>query len=269
MSGKSVLRVAVCGATGRMGGELARVAAADASVELVGGVAHSVLQDPAARGTGYPRLCPPGEAGDILRDADAVVDFSSPDALAHLLELHADALAERALVVGTTGLGAREEQRLDAAAERGPVLVAANFSVGVNVLQALVRRAARALGDYDAEIVEAHHAGKTDAPSGTALALGQALAAGRGVRLEDVRQDGRSGHTGARPAGQVGFHALRGGGVVGQHHVHFLGADERIELAHVALDRRLFARGALVAARWLVGRAPGRYTMAEVLGLDD
>jgi 4-hydroxy-tetrahydrodipicolinate reductase len=198
-----------------------------------------------------------------------VIDFSTPNALGLLLERHADTLAGRALVVGTTGLASAEEDRLAAAAERGPVLVAANFSVGVNVLLALVERAGRVLQDYDAEIVEVHHRGKVDAPSGTALALGRALARGRGVAFEDVRQDGRSGASGPRPDGQVGMHALRGGGVVGDHHVHLLGPDERIELAHVALDRGLFARGALLAARWLTGRPPGRYTMAEVLGLAD
>ena len=264
-----MLRVAVCGATGRMGRELARVAAADEAVELVGGVAHSVITDPGARDAGYPRICPPGEAAGILREADALVDFSTPQALKQLLDRHREGLAGRAVVVGTTGLGAEVEEQLDAAAAVSPVLVAANFSVGVNVLVALVERAARALQSYDAEVVEVHHRRKEDAPSGTALVLAEALARGRDVALEDVRRDGRSGRPGARPAGEIGLHAVRGGGVAGEHHVHLLGDDERLELAHVALDRGLFARGALVAARWLAGREPGRYTMAQVLGLDD
>jgi 4-hydroxy-tetrahydrodipicolinate reductase len=205
----------------------------------------------------------------VIRDVNVVIDFSAPAATRALATTHGDALAGRALVIGTTGLDDEEERALDALATRTAVLVAANFSVGVNLLLGLVERAARVLDAayYDAEITETHHGGKADAPSGTALALGRAIAAGRGVALDEVRRDSRSGQTGERPRGEIGFHALRGGAVVGEHHVHFLGARERIELAHHAADRALFAEGALVAARWIDGRPPGRYTMSDVLDL--
>src|SRR5690606_39073973 len=160
-------------------------------------------------------------------------------------------------------------QLLDRLALESAVLAAANFSVGVNLLLGLVEQAARVLGadTCDAEIVETHHAGKIDAPSGTALSLAAAIARGRGVELSDVRRDGRSGETGERPAGEVGIHALRGGAVAGEHRVHFLGTRERLEFVHHAEDRALFADGALVAARWLKGRTSGRYTMKDVLGM--
>jgi 4-hydroxy-tetrahydrodipicolinate reductase len=148
------------------------------------------------------------------------------------------------------------------------VLTAANFSVGVNVLLSLVATAAAALGpEYEVEIVEAHHRRKEDAPSGTALALGRAVAGARGVELDAVRRDGRSGRPGARPAGEIGFHALRGGSIVGEHQVWLIGEMDRLELVHRAADRALFAEGALRAAAWLAGRAPGRYSMRDVLGL--
>jgi 4-hydroxy-tetrahydrodipicolinate reductase len=184
-------------------------------------------------------------------------------------ERHAAALDGRALVVGTTGLDDDTVKQLDALARRTAVLVAANFSVGVNLLLGLAEQAARVLpaATYDVEIVETHHGRKLDAPSGTALALGEAVARGRSVELAGVRRDGRSGTTGERPRGEIAFHALRGGSVAGEHHLHFLGQRERIELAHHAEDRALFAEGALVAARWITGRAPGRYTMGDVLGL--
>ena len=178
-------------------------------------------------------------------------------------------MAGRSLVIGTTGLDADTERALADASTHAAVLTAANFSIGVNLLLGLTTRVAEALDadSFDIEVVEAHHRRKTDAPSGTALALARAAADGRGVDLEAVRRDGRSGDTGARPHGQIGLHAVRGGGVVGEHTVMFIGERERIELRHDALDRALFAEGALRAARWMAGRAPGRYTMQDVLGL--
>ncbi len=204
-----------------------------------------------------------------MRRAEAVIDFSAPAQLAALLDGCADALAGRALAVGTTGLDAHLEDRLDELARSAAVLVAPNFSIGVNLLLGLVERAARALpaDRYDIEVVETHHRRKEDAPSGTALALGEAVAGGRETPLDSVRRDGRSGRTGARGTGEVGFHALRGGDVVGEHAVHFLGDRERIVLGHSAMSRDLFAEGALLAARWLVGREPGRYRMRDVLGM--
>lgn len=258
----------VSGATGRMGRTLGRLIGEADDARAIGGIGRP---DPGrdAEPAGYPEIRAPGDAAALIERADAVIDFSAPAQVAALLEHHADALAGRALLVGTTGLDDELTARLEALSGSAAVLVAANFSVGVNLLIGLVERAARALpGDrYDIEIVEAHHRRKEDAPSGTALALGRAAAAGRRVTLEDVRRDGRSGRTGARPATEIGFHALRGGDVVGDHVVHILGERERISLGHGALSRDLFAEGALVAARWMVGQEAGRYGMADVLGV--
>ena len=263
------LRLAVGGATGRMGQTLARLAAADPSLQMVGGIAPagSAAAD-AGADDGYPVVRVPEAAADLLRQADVLLDFSAPELLPRLAALHPEALAGRALVVGTTGLGAEALALLDELARRAPVLHAANFSVGVNLLAALVEQATRALGEaFDVEIVEAHHRRKADAPSGTALQLGAAVARARGVPLDSARRDGRSGQSGERPRGEIGFHAVRGGDVVGEHRVLFLGERERLELAHLAGDRAVFAEGALRAARWLHGRPAGRYTMRQVLGL--
>ncbi|MDB4950064.1 MAG: dapB [Gemmatimonadetes bacterium] len=260
------IRIALVGATGRMGQALARLVARDPSLALVGGIGGH--EGEAACDIGCPVVHSAGDAAEVIRGADAVVDFSSPELLSGLLGAQAEALAGRALVVGTTGLGDGALELLARAAERSPVLRAANFSVGVNLLLALAERAAAVLGpEYDVEVVETHHRRKVDAPSGTALALGEAIAAGRGVALADVRVDGRSGRPGERPRGEIGFHALRGGDVVGEHRVGFFGERERVELAHVAQDRALFAEGALRAARWLAGKPAGEYTMRDVLGL--
>jgi 4-hydroxy-tetrahydrodipicolinate reductase len=259
-----VVRVVLSGATGRMGTTLTRLAAEDLGLQVVGGIDHDAG---GACDVGCPVLHTPEEAGELLRAADVVIDFSAPELLRRILEAQGEVLAGTALVVGTTGLG-EEERLLDAQSRRSPVLRAGNFSLGVNLLLSFAEAAARVLGPaYDVEIVEAHHRRKVDAPSGTALELGEAVARGHAVALETVRRDGRSGRPGARPTGEIGFHALRGGEVVGEHRVLYLGARERVELAHVAQDRALFAEGALHAARWLVGRPAGRYTMRDVLGL--
>ncbi len=259
-------RIVVAGASGRMGQSLAKLAVEDAEVDLVGGI---VREARTGRGVvGYTRVATPEGAGPLLEDADLVLDFSAPGLLTRLLDAQEKVLEGGALVVGTTGLDAALQRRLEALARRSAVLVAANFSVGVNLLLALAEEAARLLpaDRFDVEIVETHHRHKVDAPSGTALALGGAVARGRGTRLEDLRRDGRSGQTGGRPAGEIGFHAVRGGTVPGDHRVLFLGGRERIELAHSAADRELFAEGALLAARWIAGREPGWYTMRDVLG---
>jgi 4-hydroxy-tetrahydrodipicolinate reductase len=259
------VRIALSGATGRMGLAIAALVADDPSLALVGGIGR---QDGAACDIGCPVVHSAKDAAEVVAGCDVLVDFSSPELLSELLATHADGLAGRAIVVGTTGLGDDVLGRLSDAAARSPVLRAANFSVGVNLLLALAERAAAVLGpEYDVEIVEAHHRRKVDAPSGTALALGESVAAGRQVALADVRVDGRSGRPGERPRGEVGFHSLRGGDVVGEHRVMFIGERERVELAHLAQDRALFAEGALRAARWLAGRPAGEYTMRDVLGL--
>ena len=262
------MRVAVGGVSGRMGGAIAERIAASDDLTLVGGTA-SGARDCALPGGGTIAATAPGHAAELFRSADVVIDVSSSEALRTVLDTAGGVLAGKALVVGTTGLDRDTEMRLRALEESVAILVAANFSIGVNLLLGLVERAARVLdaGRFDAEIVEAHHGRKTDAPSGTALALGRALARARGEDLESRRRDGRSGNTGPRTQGEIGFHALRGGGVIGEHRVLFLGQNERVELAHAAHDRGLFADGALAAARWLTGRPPGRYTMTQVLGL--
>lgn len=257
-------RVVVSGATGRMGSTLARLIADEAGLALIGGLDRET-HEPAQ---GYPELRSISEAADLLQDADVVIDFSAPEFLRQLLIEQQAALAGCALVVGTTGLGPDETRLLDRAGQESAVLTAANFSVGVNVLLALVARATQALGEgYDVEIVEAHHRRKEDAPSGTALALAEAVAVARAVELDSVRTDGRSGRPGARPAGEIGVHAIRGGSLAGEHNVIFLGERDRIELVHRATDRALFAAGALRAAAWLAGRPAGRYRMRDVLGL--
>ena len=199
-------------------------------------------------------------------EAQAVIDFTTPEATVAHAAIAAQARTVH--VVGTTGLGDADLARLRAAARHATIVRAGNMSLGVNLLMQLTRRVAAALDvEYDIEIVEAHHRHKVDAPSGTALMLGEAAAEGRGVSLRAVADRGRDGITGTREAGHIGFSAIRGGDIVGEHDVIFAAPGERIVLRHVATDRRLFARGALKAALWGQGRAPGEYDMMDVLGL--
>ena len=198
--------------------------------------------------------------------AQAVVDFTAPSATVGFAALAAQARAVH--VVGTTGLEAEHHRRLDLAAHHAVIVQAGNMSLGVNLLTRLTQRVAAALDeDWDIEVVEAHHRRKVDAPSGTALMLGQAAAAGRGVVLEDARVAGRDGIAGARQRGTIGFSAIRGGDIVGEHDVIFAADGERVILRHIATDRAVFARGALRAALWGQGQKPGRYDMMDVLGL--
>jgi 4-hydroxy-tetrahydrodipicolinate reductase len=199
-------------------------------------------------------------------DADVFVDFSVPDALEKHLRVAEE--AGKAIVVGTTGLSHEHQELIDRASARIAVLQAANTSLGVNLLAHLVREAAARLGEqWDIEIVEMHHRHKADAPSGTALLLGWAAAEGRGVALDEVSDRGRDGITGPRASGHIGFAALRGGSVPGDHQVIFAAEGERIELGHRAESRAIFARGAIEAAIWLKDKPPGRYSMADVLEL--
>ena len=207
-----------------------------------------------------------GDALALARASDVLIDFSSP----HALEANLDAAVAAGVpvLIGTTGLEERHHFLIDHAAESVAVLQTGNTSLGVNMLAHLVREAARRLGeDWDIEIVETHHRMKVDAPSGTALLLGEAAAEGRGIDLADHAERGRDGITGRRGVGTIGFASLRGGSVAGDHTVHFLADNERIALSHLAENRAIFARGAVRAAQWLNGREPGRYRMAEVLGL--
>jgi 4-hydroxy-tetrahydrodipicolinate reductase len=203
----------------------------------------------------------------LLAVCDVLIDFTHADAV----QRHAAAVETAGIgwVLGTTGLAPAAQHAVACAALCAPVVQAANFSPGVNLVLALAERLARALpaDEYDAEIVEMHHRQKLDAPSGTAWALGQAVAAGRGIELDRVAQSGRHGQTGARRPGEIGFSALRGGQVVGEHSLIFAAAGEHIALTHKALDRGVFAQGAVRAAFWCAGRAPGLYSMMNVLGM--
>jgi 4-hydroxy-tetrahydrodipicolinate reductase len=266
----------VLGVTGRMGQCLLRGIAESAGgpepLELVGALAApgvAELGRDAGEAAGLGRHFGVQVTADrsvALAGAEIAIDFTN---VAATLDNVAACVARGcALMLGTTGLETVHHAALDAAAGRIPLVQAANTSLGVNLLATLVERAAAALpADYDIEIVEAHHRHKVDAPSGTALKLGEAAAAGRGTTLAAVRSAPRDGLTGPRTAGAIGFAVVRGGDIVGDHTVLFAGPGERIELGHRAHDRMTFAHGALRAARWLAGRAPGRYTMADVLGL--
>jgi 4-hydroxy-tetrahydrodipicolinate reductase len=217
-------------------------------------------------GLGRIGIAVTGDAGQVLRDSDVAIDFTTPAATA----AHAALAAEfgRPLVVGTTGLSGEQESAIRRAAERVPIVWAANTSLGINLLFGLVEQVAARLGpEWDIEIVEMHHRGKVDAPSGTALALGRTAAAARGAGFDEVAQRGRDGITGPRKPGAIGFAALRGGDNIGEHHVLFAGLGESLELAHRATNRAIYAKGAVRAARWLVGRPPGLYGMKDVLGL--
>jgi 4-hydroxy-tetrahydrodipicolinate reductase len=240
-------RIGIIGSEGRMGQAIAAILG-EAGHEHAGGVDQG--GDPAA----------------LAARSDVLVDFSSP----HALEGNLDAAmaAQVPIVIGTTGLEERHHWLTDSAAQTIPVLQTGNTSLGVTLLAHLVRQASASLReDWDIEIVETHHRMKIDAPSGTALLLGEAAARGRGVALESNSERGRDGITGARARGAIGFASLRGGTVAGEHGVHFLSDGERLTFSHTAEDRTIFARGALRAATWLMGQKPGRYGMDEVLGL--
>ncbi len=266
-----MLNVVILGAAGRMGTALVRGVLREDEMALAAAVersAHTALGQDAGRLAGLEA------AGVLLGDdrdaaisgADVVIDFTFHADVPASIARAADCGA--AYVLGTTGLDDAERAAVEAAARIIPVVWAPNMSLGINVLLDLVSRAAAALGlDYDAEIVELHHRRKKDAPSGTALGLGEALAAGREQTLREVARHGREGILEERPRGEIGFHALRGGDVVGDHTVLFASEYERVELTHKASSRDCFAMGALKAAFWLRGREPGLYTMRDVLGL--
>lgn len=266
------MRIGIVGCAGRMGRMLVLTVLETPGAELAGGLespGHPLIGgDVAATVGGSPcGRAITDDAGAFFASADTIIDFSTPSAL-----LEHAALASRngtRMVVGTTGLTGEHTAALQRAATQVAVVHAPNMSVGVNLLLGLTRQVAAILGgDYDIEIVEMHHRHKVDAPSGTALALGEAAAAGRRVALADVAVRSRDGHTGARSPDAIGFATLRGGDVVGEHTVMFAADGERIELTHKATSRAIFARGAVRAALWTKDRAPGLYGMRDVLGLD-
>ncbi|WP_408872584.1 4-hydroxy-tetrahydrodipicolinate reductase [Gluconobacter roseus] len=242
----SAPRIGIAGITGRLG----TLCAEEAGDALVGGLSRTadaqrnIITDPVA----------------LAKSCDVIIDVSN----ASTVPAHAAAFAQAgcAWVLGTTGLDQGAQDAVNAAAQHIPVLQAANFSPALTLFLELARQLGAGLPDYDAEILEVHHRQKLDAPSGTALAIGRAVAEGRGVRLKDVA---RTDQNGRRPDGAIGFASLRGGQIVGEHDLVLMAADEQITLSHRALDRRVFARGALLAAKWLAGRPAGLYTMADAL----
>ncbi|MBB3228807.1 4-hydroxy-tetrahydrodipicolinate reductase [Luteibacter sp. Sphag1AF] len=257
-------RLAISGASGRMGAALLSLVRDDARFELV----HATVS-PGSAHAGKPVYRDEVQTLRFATDwagaptIDAIIDFSGPAGLAAVLD-HAQAHGI-AVVTGTTGLDATMEQRLKDAAQRIAVLRAANFSLGVAVLSRLLKEAAAALDTWDLDIVEAHHSRKEDAPSGTALALGEAAAAARGATLEELAVYAREGRPGARKAGTIGFAVVRGGDIVGEHTAMLMGQGERVELTHRATDRSIFARGALESAAWIAGRASGAWTIDDVI----
>ncbi|HKR87768.1 MAG TPA: 4-hydroxy-tetrahydrodipicolinate reductase [Phenylobacterium sp.] len=251
------LKIAVAGALGRMGRAVAAAVQADPQLRLAARFDRPGVSDPAVELVAQDAA---------LAAADVVIDFSTAAASTALAETCA-ARGGPALVIGSTGFDEAQLAALAAAAQRLAILRAGNFSLGVNMLMGLVEQAARALpADYDVEVFEAHHRRKIDAPSGTALMLGEAAARGRGVELAKVARHGREGITGARLQGEIGFSVLRAGGIIGEHSVVFGSDEEILTLSHSARDRGLFAKGALAAARWLAGKPAGAYDMQDVLG---
>lgn len=266
-----MMRLAIAGAAGRMGRTLTQMIHQSENTELAGG-----LERPGSSFTGSDmgELSGIGAIGvkitgrpeDLLHGVDGIIDFTTPDATMELVKLTAKAGLVH--IIGTTGMSTSQEAAIKIAANKAVIVKSGNMSLGVNLLAGLVKQAAAALGpEYDIEILEMHHRAKVDAPSGTALLLGEAAAEGRGIGLKEHSVLVRNGHTGVRMAGKIGFASLRGGSVVGDHNVIFAGDGDRLELIHRAESRDVFARGALKAAVWARGKNPGLYTMADVLGL--
>ena len=266
----SDVRIVVAGASGRMGRALVRVVAETKDCVLSGALEAKGHPDLGQDAGALAGLKPLGvlltdDPAAVMAKANAVVDFTAPRVSVMLAALAAETGAVH--VVGTTGCSPEDDAKIADAARRTVVVKSGNMSLGVTLLAALVKQAAKALPDFDIEIVEMHHNRKVDAPSGTALLLGEAAARGRGITLSDHAIRARDGHTGPRAEGAIGFASLRGGTVVGEHEVILAGRGERIALSHVAEDRAIFARGAVAAALWGQGKAPGLYTMTDVLDL--
>lgn len=265
------MKIGIVGAAGRMGRMLIAAVQAAEGAELAGGteaadhpqMGHDLGELAGGDAAGVMLTSDPRALFDV---SDAIIDFTVPTATA----AHAVLASETgtAMVIGTTGLDQDQQGAIVMAGEKAAIIQAANFSVGVNVLLGLVEKAASILPDvYDIEVVEMHHHHKVDAPSGTALALGEAAARGRDVALDDVACKARDGIVGARPRGEIGFATLRGGDVVGDHTVMYAGPGERVEITHKASSREVFANGAVRAAQWASAQTPGLYSMKDVLGL--
>jgi len=269
----SDMRLVVAGAGGRMGRTVIKAIAETDGVVLAGAIeapgAAVIGRDTGElAGLGHSGIVVTADVPTLLAEAEGLIDFTVPAATMILAEQ--SAAQGLVHVIGTTGFTLEGEKLIGLASDRARIVKSGNLSLGVNLLAALVKRVAKTLDDaFDIEIFEMHHGKKIDAPSGTALLLGTAAAAGRGIDLAGHSARARDGHTGARKPGDVGFASLRGGTVVGEHSVIFAGPHERIELAHKAEDRMIFARGAIMAALWARNQKPGLYSMADVLGLSD
>jgi 4-hydroxy-tetrahydrodipicolinate reductase len=267
------MKIAIAGAAGKMGRTLTRIASETSGIEIAGGLESSGSPQVGSdmgelAGIGKLRVKVSSDPARLLAQVDAIIDFTVPEATVALSEI----AAQKRLVhvIGTTGLTVEDDGKIRDAARKARIVKSGNMSVGVNLLAALVQKIARTLpSDFDIEILEMHHRHKVDAPSGTALLLGQAAAAGRNVELKEKAIRGRDGQTGTRPPGHIGFGSLRGGSVVGEHSVIFAGPSERIELVHRAESRDIFAHGAMRAALWAEDKQPGLYSMADVIGLAD
>jgi 4-hydroxy-tetrahydrodipicolinate reductase len=262
------VKIVVAGASGRMGRALMREISQGHGVTLVGALEFEGHPDLGMDAGSLAGLQPNGikltaDPLPLLANAQAVIDFTRPMVSTMLADLAAQARIVH--VIGTTGFSAADDKRIEAASRHAVIVKSGNMSLGVTLLAALVEKAAKALPNYDVEILEMHHKLKVDAPSGTALLLGEAAAKGRGETLETLRR--RDGNNGPRQDGSIGFASMRGGSVVGQHEVILAGIGERITLSHSAEDRSIFARGAVAAARWGHGKKPGLYGMTDVLGL--
>lgn len=266
------MKLAIAGAAGRMGRVLTRIVNETPGAEVAGGLEpkgspHVGADMGELAGIGRLDVAITDDPIALLTHMDGIIDFTVPSATLALVELSAQARIVH--VIGTTGIDEAGEAKIKAAARHARIVKSGNMSLGVNLLAVMVKKVAAALGeDFDIEVLEMHHRHKIDAPSGTALLLGQAAAEGRNIELKSRSVRSRDGHTGARPVGDIGFATLRGGSVVGDHTVMFAGAAERIELTHKAESRDIFARGAVRAALWAFDKKPGLYSMTDVLGLE-
>ena len=266
-----LIKIGVTGCAGRMGAAIVQLIIEDEECTLAGGIERFdneiIGQDIGdVYNMGFIGHKVEHDAEHLFKVSDVILDFTSPEATVYHAELAAK--TRTAFVAGTTGLRPNEERAILNASAKAPIIRAANMSIGINLLLALTRQVASTLGpEFDIEILEMHHRNKVDAPSGTALAIGEAAAQGRGVTPKNVERRARDGITGERSRGEIGYGVLRGGNVAGEHSVMFAADNERIELVHKANDRKIFARGAVKAALWLYQKPPGLYSMMDVLGL--
>jgi 4-hydroxy-tetrahydrodipicolinate reductase len=264
MTGRGAPRVCVLGPSGRMGRAVLDMARRRGDLRITAAVDRAGAEGLGAPAGDHIAVTADLEAG--LSACDVYIDFTEPAATRAVAEA---AMRHRcAAVIGTTGLQPADEAAISALSRIAPIVVAANFSLGVNLVLGMVRQAARVLGpEWDAEVVETHHRAKRDAPSGTALMIARAIAVGHGADYDRVKRHARDGDVGPRPRGEIGVSSVRGGDVIGEHTAYFFGAAERLEISHRATSRSIFAAGALRAATWIVGQPPGRYDMLDVLGL--